>query len=859
MSESNLLHHLYVCIRCTTSFWALPPGFDKCTTCRSSQRKRVLSLPAIVHQKKLTAVTSDIPTDMTNVHINPSNKNKNNGDQFDDATRNYVAKDMSANNHLNSSGISLINNSDLVFYTHSTVVPVIEINLTNDNELVYQENIPSDSSLLLSHCSKDELNLCTASASIVTVETIDYSIDNTTADTTDLDDISIFDDLAEDFDANMTCIICQQCLADFTGAERESHILGCVEDMEASTARVTATVKSDPTQDTSPTSSTATATTTTTTTDNVVTWGMRSEDYFCAVCGCSLARRNLTARCVHLKRCARMHGVGTRELLQMIAPPVSGDWWDMSTEETGTIDVCSETTGEPETTYIEETLLMSQSGSGGGFNIGGDSDVLAMGHALSPSSSSSPVSTSTSGPKNAFSLLMSSARKLSSSNGAGGNGSGRNANSVTAMPPPPSRQIENRAVTPTNMRGGRVRDRTGRGGRGRGTGTGQESRASPSRVAPPYKLVQGSGMSRPIVVDGFQFSSPGLSQTYFLTHFHSDHYGGLNKRFDAGQIFCSPATAALVRLRLGVQGNATVVPLEMETRHSISVPGGSFQVQLMDANHCPGAVVLLFTFKDGKQVLHTGDFRWSRALLKSSQSWKDLAASGGDMSSVSTRSPLVVYLDTTYCDTKYDFPPQDTALQAVVQCVREELSKGGSPLFIFGAYGIGKERVYMTVAEELDMMVFVDKTRWRGMLCFDWPAHKLARLTTDASLASIWVAPLGQINFKSIVGMKAKKSGCTHVIGFQPTGWTFSGSGGREGSGGNRTEGSSILSTRQSGRDVIYSVPYSEHSSFGELIDFLRIFRPEKIIPTVGANYTFKSEQQVELLMRQKDIFIGKY
>ena len=67
---------------------------------------------------------------------------------------------------------------------------------------------------------------------------------------------------------------------------------------------------------------------------------------------------------------------------------------------------------------------------------------------------------------------------------------------------------------------------------------------------PEFKKVHAT--SPPIIVDGFQFSHPKLSPFYLLTHFHADHYGGLTKHFADGTIFCTPITARLVQLRLGV-------------------------------------------------------------------------------------------------------------------------------------------------------------------------------------------------------------------------------------------------------------------------------------------------------------------
>jgi len=43
--------------------------------------------------------------------------------------------------------------------------------------------------------------------------------------------------------------------------------------------------------------------------------------------------------------------------------------------------------------------------------------------------------------------------------------------------------------------------------------------------------------------------------------------------------------------------------------------------------------------------------------------------------------------------------------------------------------------------------------------------------------------------------------------------------------------------------DVIYSVPYSEHSSFCELITFLDHFKPSFVVPTVNTGKDAVQEQ----------------
>lgn len=61
-------------------------------------------------------------------------------------------------------------------------------------------------------------------------------------------------------------------------------------------------------------------------------------------------------------------------------------------------------------------------------------------------------------------------------------------------------------------------------------------------------------------------------------------------------------------------------------QHRIMVGGCFVDVMLCDANHCPGAVCILFTFENGRRIFHTGDFRWSRSLLQSSPTYRALVS-----------------------------------------------------------------------------------------------------------------------------------------------------------------------------------------------------------------------------------------
>jgi DNA cross-link repair 1A protein len=163
------------------------------------------------------------------------------------------------------------------------------------------------------------------------------------------------------------------------------------------------------------------------------------------------------------------------------------------------------------------------------------------------------------------------------------------------------------------------------------------------RACPFYKRVAGT----PFAVDAFTYGAvPGVT-AYFLTHFHADHYMGLSKAWDAGPIYCSETTARLMALRLRVPP-ALLRPLPLNTRTRVA--GTACHVTLLEANHCPGAALLLFEGAggcglDAPFVLHTGDFRASAQLVAR----PDIARLAGRISTLYLVRGLVLRISWPAC------------------------------------------------------------------------------------------------------------------------------------------------------------------------------------------------------------------
>lgn len=354
-----------------------------------------------------------------------------------------------------------------------------------------------------------------------------------------------------------------------------------------------------------------------------------------------------------------------------------------------------------------------------------------------------------------------------------------------------------------------------------------EMKMKKRRLPPPWIRPPGTRF----LVDGFAHDLDGCEH-WFLTHFHADHYQGLTKKFDRGIVYGTPTTIRLVKERLGVDARR-LRPIRIGQR--VDVDG--VDVTFIDANHCPGAAMILFEFPNNPRaapVLHTGDFRFHEGMRDDPHLRK-----------AAERAPVLL-LDTTYCSLDQDdFPTQKHALRAMTDALRSEaVFAGHRRLFLFGTYTIGKEKVFFEAAKALGQKVYVGKAKLAVLNAIELTKEEKSLITTNDAKTNLHVVPMGSTSFKKMASiMKYYKTRFDSVIAFKPTGWTFSA----------QSKTSRSTKRRQRGKLVQYGLPYSEHSSLNELRSFVRFINPRKIFPHVNNDCGPRSARMLELLRASDD------
>lgn len=341
------------------------------------------------------------------------------------------------------------------------------------------------------------------------------------------------------------------------------------------------------------------------------------------------------------------------------------------------------------------------------------------------------------------------------------------------------------------------------------------------------------GVEYQIAVDAFCYKPHELITQYFLSHFHSDHYGGITKRWcsertiDSKIIYCSPITSKLLSLRFKVDP-VFIYEIETNTRHQVysygsKIEGGGCEsdgrspglyVTSIDANHCPGAVIFLFESiavnEESTFTLHCGDFRINKAMINH--------PALQPFHSGRSQSLDKVYLDTTYMTPKYNFPKQELVCSAVADMFEKLLKQDelfntwfGSSLqtritdflslatknkkkkflVLVGTYLIGKERLAIAILKGLGQCpIYISNINSRGdkaeiIRAFDDPY--LNQVVTNEDIGNESNDVMVHLVPMKIVGTAQELSNYFNhnqyfrhferCVGLRPTGWSFEDSG----------------------------------------------------------------------------------
>ena len=214
-------------------------------------------------------------------------------------------------------------------------------------------------------------------------------------------------------------------------------------------------------------------------------------------------------------------------------------------------------------------------------------------------------------------------------------------------------------------------------------------------------------------------------------------------------------------------------------------------VTLIDANHCAGAVMFLFQGYFGC-MLYTGDFRYFDGMVDIHPFDKNIVIN-------------TLYLDNTYCDPQCEFPSKAKAKEKVLEIIRNNPGKD----VLFGLDTLGKEDLLRDVAIDQGFPILVDAFRSKTADVYGCKEY----FTSNREETFIRVEKKSKVNKSSVSYLN--KRVCP-TIGIIP---------------------SALYQGKRNpfaNSDSIFVVPYSDHSSFSELKQFVAKLKPQRIIPIVS-------------------------
>jgi len=176
-------------------------------------------------------------------------------------------------------------------------------------------------------------------------------------------------------------------------------------------------------------------------------------------------------------------------------------------------------------------------------------------------------------------------------------------------------------------------------------------------------------------------------------------------------------------------------------------------------------------------------------------------------------------------------------------------------LVLVGTYLIGKEKVFVAIAKYLNSKIYAASKKMKILECLNDETISML-LTSDPDEACVHVLNMGQLSIDNVNNYYNKyKDKYDMIIAFRPTGWVFKPK--KENKRKLQPDGKKIqeelnklrLKPTYYNKNVsIWGIPYSEHSSFLELENFIRVLSSiapiRDIQPTVNVGSFYRKNDE---------------
>lgn len=231
-------------------------------------------------------------------------------------------------------------------------------------------------------------------------------------------------------------------------------------------------------------------------------------------------------------------------------------------------------------------------------------------------------------------------------------------------------------------------------------------------------------------------------------------------------------------------------------------------------------------------MLYTGDFRWETTSRRA-QIARDVL-----LKALKNEKLDTLYLDNTYCNPSYCFPSREVAAKQVVNIITAHPNHD----IVIGVDSLGKEDLLHYISQVLKIKIWVWPERLQTMHLLGFQEN----FTTRTLLTRVRAIPRYSFSIETLEGLNMMRP----TIGIMPSGlpWAnkiFKGSGNitcppsctftatkTERTNGNLVDGGFY-------NQYIYAVPYSDHSCFAEIKEFVELLQPTSIKGIVSSSPSY--------------------